>query len=145
MQKTDYYLSAAIYVLGFAYIGMVSQMSKAAATYPLFVGVLLMVLNTVFLIKVYISRRKNKPEEEKLFNDFKAKQFFTVFITCISYIFTMGILGFYTSTIVYLIVTLGLLGVKKKWILVSTVVFCGVIYMAFSVLLRVPLPTGYLI
>ena len=145
MQKTDYYLSMAIYVLGFAYIGVVSQMSKAAATYPLFVGLLLMVLNTVFLIKVYISRRKNKPEEEKLFNDFKTKQFFTVFITCIAYIVTMGTLGFYTSTIVYLVVTLGLLGVKKKWILVTTVVFCFVIYMAFSVLLRVPLPTGYLI
>lgn len=145
MQKTDYYLSMAIYVLGFAYIGVVSQMSKAAATYPLFVGLLLMVLNTVFLIKVYISRKKNKPEEEKLFNDFKTKQFTIVLITCVSYIAAMGILGFYTSTIIYLMGTLALLGVKKKWILVTTVVFCFVIYMAFTVLLRVPLPTGYLI
>lgn len=68
----------------------------------------------------------------------------TVALTTV-YIVAIGRVGFYTSSIIFLVALLAVLGVRRPLVLGAvTVGFTAVTYLLFTVLLGVPVPSGVL-
>lgn len=148
MKKNDFYLAAGIMIICVLYLFATLQLPEKAAFYPIFVVSLLIIMDIMFIIETFLKYKKTSAaicEGEKMFKDFEIKQFFFVLATSLVYIVLINILGFYVTTLIYLLLTLLGLGVKKHHSIIATIGFCIVVYLAFTVFLKVPLPTGFII
>ncbi len=147
MKKSDICLITIMYAIIGAFFYMTMQLKVEARIYPLFVMGILFILVTMYLIKGFIAYSKTKEiinDFGKMFEDIEPKQFLGVFALSIVFIVLINILGFYSSAILYLVAVLVFLKVPKVQIAITTVFFVVLIYGAFTVFLRVPLPTGIL-
>ncbi len=147
MKKSDFAVVGFIYlfVLFFGY--QTSQLPEEAQSYPSFLLASVFVLNSIYLA-VSIWRFKVKKEFKDdlahLYDGFIPKQFFSIAAGAVIYVALIYWLGYYIASILYMCVALALLHVKAKWIAVVIVSLLVVIWLVFTLFLKVPLPTGIL-
>lgn len=121
---------------------MTSQLPERAATYPTFVISLLLILTLLDLIITLLNKDNN---EESTFTGIELKQLLTVTILSGIYIFLINILGYVTSTFLYIGTLLMMLKIKKVNSILISVGFSLIIYVLFKMVLKVPLPRGFII
>ena len=104
----------------------------------------LFILNTLFVILNVIKLKKTGMENDlhSVFEGFLKSQFFTVLTACVIYIVGVYYIGFYITSIAYLIIIMSFLKVPLKSSVLTVLVLGLVIYFVFTMFLKVPLPMG---
>ncbi len=147
MKKSDFGVVSVIYlfVLFFAY--QTSQLPAEAQSYPSFLLGVIFLLNSLYL-GVALWKLKSKKESindmAHLYDGFIPKQFFPVLLGAGLYVALIYWFGYYIASIVYMAVALALLKVRAKWIALVIVALLIVIWLVFTLFLKVPLPGGEL-
>ena len=147
MKKTDIGVVAFMYaVCAFFYVYSF-DLHEESLTYPRFTIILLFGLTTLYLIQMIIAARKFGVESgvDTVFAGFKAVQFVVAVILTIVYFFLMKYLGFFSSTIIYMVAALVYLRVPPLHTVIAVVGVNLLIYVAFIEFLGVRLPKGLLI
>lgn len=144
MKKYDKILTLGLFILEALYFLLIKQLPEKAARYPYFVLGLLFALTLLLAFNSFLGKSKEDDEDNK-FKDMKKGQFFFIIIVSAIYIFLIDIVGFFTTTFVYLLVVM--LGLKNsvKWTIVTSIIFPIFIYLVFVTFLKVPVPKGFLI
>ncbi len=105
------------------------------------------ILNTIYLAVAlwrWKVQKLFKDDLEHLYDGFIPSQFFTVMVGAALYVALIYWLGYYVASILYMAVALALLKVKAKWIAVVIISLLVVIWLVFTLFLKVPLPVGQL-
>ena len=146
MQKTDIGVVGFMYaVCAFFYVYL-QELPEDSQTYPLFTIALLFGLTTLYLITMLVKAKKYGTEAGTgMFKDFVPSQFFFCLAMVILYLLGIRFLGFFTSTTVFMVVVMLFLKVKWQHLLIAVVAMDAILYLAFVVFLKVPLPKGILI
>ena len=145
MKRSDFPVVAIIYGITLAFLIATLQLPEAAQTYPLVLISALIFLNTLYLIRSFLNFRKTQRIENDMpviFHGFLFKQFAGVFLWCVGYLVMMYFLGYYLSTILFLVGSLLFMRVNFIQIALTTVVMCVMVWAVFSQFLHVPLPVG---
>lgn len=122
---------------------MALELPKAARTYPIFIIALLLILNTMYVIKMIVdAKKKGIVSGLETFQDFLPKQFFSILVMILVYLAVMYFVGFYISTMIFMAGCLLFLHVPKWQILVTTAIILILVYGAFTMFLGVKLPAG---
>ena len=146
MKKTDIGIVVIMYVVCAFFYSMTVKLKAESQTYPTFCIALLFGLTTLYLLQM-ISRAKKYGVEsgvDEVFNGFQAAQFFVCFISVLVYLFLMRILGFYPSTVIFMLAVMLFLKVPIPHTAIAVVAINVLIYLAFSRFLGVKLPVGIL-
>lgn len=142
MKKQDTILGVILLAIcGFFYF-MISRLPEKATLYPIFVTTVLLVLTIIHLA---ITLTKKTDEESKAFKGLEIKQLSFVLATCGLYVVLINVIGYVTSTVLYVLASLIGLKVSKKASALISVGFAICVYVLFKVFLHVPLPKGFLI
>ncbi|MCI5896946.1 MAG: tripartite tricarboxylate transporter TctB family protein [Sutterella sp.] len=147
MKRSDFPVVSIIYAIGLAFLIATLQLPEAAQTYPLVLISALLFLNTLYLIRSFLSFRRAQRIENDIpviFHGFLFKQFAGVFIWCVAYLVMMYFLGYYLSTVLFLVGSLLFMRVNILHIAMTTVVLGIMVWAVFSQFLHVPLPVGVL-
>lgn len=145
MKKYDKILTIALLLLEVFYFILIKQLPEKAARYPYFVLGLLFSLTLILAVNAFFIKSNAEDEDGEKFKDIKIGQFLFIILASIVYIVFIEIIGFFTTTVVYLLVVM--LGLKNsiKWSIVTSILFPIFIYFVFVAFLRVPVPKGFLI
>lgn len=143
MKKTDIFVVGLMYAICLFFAVMTIKLPPNAQVYPFAIIVLLFLLNSLYVVQMFIAAKKVgvvKGLEE--FKGFLPKQFFPIFAMTVAYIVLMSIIGFYISSVIYMVAVLLFLKVKNWQIALATVVIMLLVYGAFTAFLGVRLPSG---
>lgn len=145
MKKYDKLLTIGLLVLEAFYYILIKQLPEKAARYPYFVLGLLFCLTLILAINTFFIKAKGNEEEAEKFKDIKIGQFLFIIVASAVYIALIDIIGFFTTTFIYLLVVM--LGLKNniKWSIITSIIFPIFLYLIFVSFLRVPVPRGFLI
>ena len=124
---------------------MTLQLPPAAQSYPLILLTALYLCNTLFLGKQLYSFYRHRVvlnDFRKLFAGFLPGQFFGVLAGCIISLALVNYLGYYISSVLYLLLAQFFLKVKPIPAIISCACIMIVTYLVFSMFLHVPLPLG---
>ena len=145
MKYTDVGVVAVFYVICGLFFAETMKLPAESQTYPKFIVIILFGLTTLYLIQMIMNAVKYGTESGKEdFKGFQAKQFFVCLVLSLLYILAVINIGFYVSTAVFLVVSLYFLKVKPLYIAIATVALLLLIYGAFTLFLRVQLPSNLL-
>ena len=146
MQKTDIGIVVVMYAVCAYWYVETLKLKAESQTYPLFTIALLFGLTTLYLVQILVKAKKNGVESgvDTVFNGFQVVQFLGCFVAVMVYLALMFVLGFYSSTLIFMIGVMLFLKVPIKHTAVAVVVLNILIYVAFSRFLGVKLPTGLL-
>lgn len=125
----------AIVVIMLSIFGLMEAKSypTEAATYPLTILLMTIILSVVLLITK--PRVKTKPE------NIVYRQLYGMIIFTIAYYITIRIIGYYFATLLYVLVSMYFLKERNLIVLATVPVgFVVVLYCVFGLFLRVPLP-----
>lgn len=145
MKESDLCVIAVVYGVATWFLVMTLQLPPAAQSYPLILLTALYCCNTLFLGKQLYSFYRHRVvlnDFRKLFAGFLPGQFFGVLAGCIIYIGLMNYLGYYISSVLYLLLAQFFLKVKPIPAIISCACIMIVTYLVFSMFLHVPLPLG---
>ncbi len=145
MKKFDYILGGILLAFNAIVYYMTSKLPDAARIYPNFVNTILLILLLVHMIQTNRRKTDDEAKESTPFKNILWNQFFLVLISSGAYILLIDIIGYLTSTILYILTVLIGLKVNKKVSVSIGVIFSIVVYLLFSRALNVPLPKGLLI
>ncbi len=145
MKKTDIAVVGFMYAVCALFLSMTLKLPKAAQIYPTFIIVLLGLLTTAYLVKMIVSAKKaGVTSGSEDFEGFQAKQFFVILACIICYLVLMYFIGFYISTVLFMLACLFFLKVKPLYSVISVVAVVALVYCAFRLFLQVRLPVGLL-
>lgn len=147
MKKSDFGVVSVIYAIGLGFLWMTLDLPEGAQTYPLVLISALLGVNTIYLARSLLALRSSHHVEDDVsttFKDFIPAQFIGIVIWCVSYLVLMYVVGYYLSTIIFMVGTMLYLKVKPLYIFISVVVIAAMVAAVFSSFLHVPLPTGML-
>ena len=145
MKYTDVGIVAVFYVICGLFYSGTKKLPAESQTYPKFIVIILFGLTTLYLIQMIMNAVKYGTESGKSqFEGFQPKQFFVCLGLTLLYIIAVITVGFYVSTAVFLVVSLLFLKVKPLYIAIATVALLALIYVAFTLFLRVQLPNNLL-
>lgn len=145
MKESDLCVIAVVYGVATWFLVMTLQLPPAAQSYPLILLTALYLCNTLFLGKQLYSFYRHRVvlnDFRKLFAGFLPGQFFGVFAGCIIYMALVNYLGYYISSVLYLLLAQFFLKVKPIPAIISCACIMIVTYLVFSMFLHVPLPLG---
>lgn len=142
MRRLELILSITMILLASFFYYLTFQLPEKAMIYPLFVITLLMMLS---LIQLFIAYFKKTDQVSTAFKGIKWKQLLFVLTTSGLYVILINILGYITSTFIYVLVILLGLKTSKKLSVGVSVGFVVVLYLLFKLALNVPLPKGFII
>lgn len=145
MKKSDFGVVTLIYAFCLFFFYQVYLLPEETQYYPSFLLGAIFLLNTLYLAKALFSWMKEgkvNDDMAHLFDGFIAKQFWTVVAGCLLYVVMLYTLGYYLASIIYMVAALTLLKVNAKFIGIVLIVLMIVIYLVFSLFLKVPLPVG---
>lgn len=143
MKKTDIGVVGFIYAVAVLFLVMTLELPADAQTYPLFIIFVLAFLNTMYVIKMIHQAKKHGVKSGlEDFEGFLPKQFFPCLGMMILYLVLIYIIGFYISTLLFMIISLLFLKVKKWQIVLATLVIILLVFCAFKLFLGVDLPVG---
>ena len=146
MKRSDIGVIAFIYATCL-FFGLPSlKLADGAGVYPGCLCIALAVLNTIYLLCQLVKLRASGIENDLpgIFKTFLPKQFFVLFALGCVYLVLMWLVGFYASTLIYLVSSLLFLKVPKLHIAMTIGVLALLVYLAFTLFLKVPLPLGIL-
>ena len=144
MKESDLCVIAVVYGVATWFLVMTLQLPPAAQSYPLILLTALYLCNTLFLGKQLYSFYRHRVvlnDFRKLFAGFLPGQFFGVLAGCIIYMALVN-LGYYISSVLYLLLAQFFLKVKPIPAIISCACIMIVTYLVFSMFLHVPLPLG---
>lgn len=143
MKKTDIGVVGFMYAVCILFLSMTLKLKKGAQTYPIFIISLLAALTTLYLIQMIVGAKKNGVTSgAEDFEGFLPCQFFPLLGMIIGYLVVMYFVGFYISTITFMILSLLYLKISKIKIIITTIVLLLIVYGAFTMFLGVNLPMG---
>jgi hypothetical protein len=155
MRKSKFYLFLGIGLLAFSILwliltfltikGNVGSYANTPRTIPFFLGVCMAILSFVFLYQYFLGFR---PKD--LYEDLKKNELKNVFIIVsflIFYTLFLEWFGFVLTTILFIFILSKYVLKEKNWIVnyVFPLVFTGIIYLVFVILLHSSLPRGTII
>ena len=108
--------------------------------FPRLLSIFMMIFSLIQLVRTF-----RKDEEEKLKLNIH-KLSVIIIMACITYLFAIGIIGYLVSTFLFLTVIISVLSGRKS--IKDTLIALGIslaLYGVFHLVLKVPLPTGFLI
>lgn len=145
MKKTDIGVVAFMYAVCALFLSMTLKLKPAAQTYPLFIIALLAGLTTLYVIQmIRAAKKEGVTSGWEDFKDFVPKQFFPVLAMIVVYLVLMYFIGFYLSTLIFMVTCLLYLKVPKLHTVIATVAIILLVYCAFTLFLKVKLPAGLL-
>ena len=121
------------------------SMPASAVLFPRIVTSLLIILSLLLTVTSLINMKKGKyPDAQPL--EVKTLQNPLIsFAMIVAYVALINVLGFYSATVLFLIVFMRYMNIRSiKTIALTEVVLVGFIYLLFSVALNVRLPQGLL-
>lgn len=142
MKKVDLILGYFLLALCGIFYFMISKLPEKAILYPIFVTTLLLFLTIIHLAITYL---KKSHDEKSGFENLEIRQLFFILGLSGLYVGLIKVVGYVTSTIFYVLVSLLGLKVNKKVSIAVSIGFSIIIYVLFKKFLRVPLPKGFLI
>ena len=147
MKKTDIGVVVVMYAICAYWFSETVKLKADSQTYPRFTIYLLFGLTTLYLVQMLVAAKKHGVESgvDKVFKDFLPVQFFVCLAAVVVYLFLVKTVGFYVSTVVFMIAVMLYLKVPIKHTVIAVIALNVLIYVAFSQLLGVKLPTGLLI
>lgn len=121
-------------------------------TFPRIILVLLMIFSVINLIRTairYMERHKKElkdiDEKQNSINIAVMKRFLLAFLLLIIYYMLIKFVGFVVPTIIFIILMMILLSQKvNRSIFIFSVLATIILYVSFRILLKVPLPTGFM-
>ena len=140
MKRNELFLGSILLLISGIYYYMTTKLPEKAALYPTFVVSILAVLSIMFIIKTLISKEKNN--EKKIFDGFQVKQFIFILLMSVAYVGLMSVVGYFTTTFLFLIISLFGLKANKMHSIYTSIGFSIFIFIIFKMLLNVPLPRG---
>lgn len=146
MKKTDIGVVTVLYVICAVFYVYTVRLKKESQTYPLFCIALLFGLTTLYLVQMIAAARKYGVTKgtDEIFPGFVPVQFFVCLAAVAGYLALMYAVGFYLSTVVFLIGLLLYLRVPVLHTAIVTAVLILLVYFAFGKFLGVKLPVGIL-
>ena len=145
MQKSDIGVVAAFYAICAFFYTQTIKLKSNIQTYPKFIVIVLFGLTTLYLIQMIVNaKRYGVAEKNESFKDFQPKQFFVCLLLTVLYLLAVHYIGFYVSTLVFLVASLLFLKVKPIPTAIATVAILLLVYLAFTLFLKVKLPRGIL-
>lgn len=118
--------------------------SSEARSYPHFMIFCLFFFSLVLLVNTFVkSKKKEKDYIDK--GKIDISRLLSIGILTVIYIVVLSKIGFYSSTVIYLLCAMSLLGIKNiKLLLFVTGIFLLLLYSIFNVFLQLPKPEGIL-
>ena len=146
MQKTDIGIVVVMYAICAYWYVETLKLKAESQTYPLFTIALLFGLTTLYLVQMLFRAKKNGVESglDQVFNGFQAVQFLVCFVCVLGYLALIYLLGFFPSTIIFMLAVMLFLRVPIPHTAIAIVVLNILIYFAFVRFLGVKLPVGIL-
>ena len=135
MQKSDIGVVAVFYAVCAFFYTQTIRLESKIQTYPKFITIILFGLTTLYLIQMIVNAN---------FKGFQPVQFFVCLILTVVYLLAVNFIGFYVSTFVFLVASLLFLKVKPVPTAIATVAILLLVYLAFTLFLKVKLPKGIL-
>lgn len=146
MKKSDIGVVAFMYIICAFFWVYMKELPEDSQTYPTFTIALLFGLTTLYLITMIFNAVKNGTEAGlESFNGFVPSQFFFCLGMVILYLVGIRFIGFFVSTVIFMVTVMAFLKVPWKYNIIATVALNLLLYLAFVVFLKVKLPTGILI
>ncbi len=108
--------------------------------FPRLLSILMMIFSLIQLVRTF---RKDKEDQLKL-NIHGLS--IIIIVSCITYLFAIDIIGYLVSTFIFLSVVIFVISRKRS--ITDIVIALGIslaLYGVFNLVLKVPLPTGFLI
>lgn len=140
MKKSDLGVVGVVYGIIALFLFMSLGLDKATRRYPLVILAILFILTTIYCFQMYGTYKKEGIVSGEEFENFYSKQFFIVLSFIILYVLLMFKIGFYFSSVLFLVSTLKFLKVDNLRILVTTLAVLLIVYLAFTRFLGVNLP-----
>ena len=146
MKRSDLCVVLFFYAVCLFFYGMIRDLPEEAQTYPTAILVVLAVLNSCFFVRQFLRREKNGDINDlaEVFSGFQSRQFFGVVLFALFYLLLLPWIGFYVTSLCFLIGTMAFLKVPRLHLAASIVILAGLIYVVFTLFLKVPLPVGRL-
>ncbi len=145
MVKTDIGVVAVFYAICALFYSQTLKLDKDSQTYPRFIIVILFALTTFYLIQMIFRAKKYGTQNSNgEFEGFLPIQYFGCLILTLIYLAGVNFIGFYVSTVVFMVISLIFLKVKPLHIAISTAGIIALVYVAFTLFLKVKLPKGIL-
>jgi hypothetical protein len=155
MRKSKFYLFLGIGLLAFSILwliltfltikGNVGSYANTPRTIPFFLGVCMAILSFVFLYQYFLGFRPKDLHEDLKKNELK--NVFIIVSYLIFYTLFLEWFGFVLTTILFIFILSKYVLKEKNWIVnyVFPLVFTGIIYLVFVILLHSSLPRGTII
>lgn len=125
------------YYLSFSFSG-------EARAYPHFMIFCLFFFSLILFVGTFINSKK-KEKENSSKSKIDISRILNIGILTVAYIVLLNKIGFYSSTAIYLLCAMFLLGIKNiKLLLFVTGIFLLLLYSIFNVFLQLPKPEGIL-
>lgn len=113
--------------------------------FPLFSFACIILLSIGYLITTFVSSRKYKSENQEDSPDEKTNKPYLLFLLTVMQVFLMDKVGYFVSTGVFFISSCMLMGLRRYWlILISIVIMLPTFYVFFVIALKAELPKGIL-
>lgn len=147
MKKTDIGVVVIMYAVCAFFYSMTVKLSEESQTYPTFTIALLFGLTTLYLVQMLFKAKKYGVENDrsKVFDGFLPLQFFVCVGLVVLYLVMMYFVGFYISTVIFMLAVLLFLKVPVKHVIIVVVAIILLVYLAFTQFLGVKLPVGELL
>lgn len=127
-----------------------TELGYNLAIYPRLLGLFIFVVSLIILFREFLKREMDGGKQAQVLQTFKNTAFLkrmggSVFLV-ILYLSVIPILGYIILTPLFLILFIRFLG-NKNWTMITMVslLFTGIIYFFFWILLYIPLPEGIII
>ena len=155
MRKSKFYLFLGIGLLAFSILwliltfltikGNVGSYANTPRTIPFFLGICMTLLSFVFLYQYFLGFRPKDLHEDLKKNELK--NVFIIVSFLIFYTLFLEWFGFVLTTILFIFILSKYVLKEKNWIVnyVFPLVFTGIIYLVFVILLHSSLPRGTII
>lgn len=146
MKYSDMGVCAFMYAVCALFTTLTLRLPAEAQTYPLCLLAGLGALNTLFLARCLLARGGGRPVNDlrDVFAGFQPGQFFGVVLACVGYVALLHAVGFYAAGAVFLVGVMLFLRVPKLHLLLTVAVLAALVYLVFTLFLKVPLPRGVL-
>lgn len=138
MKTLDQKLGWIMVAFSVIFFYLISGLPPEAAMYPRFVFFIMALLSLIFLIKAY----RIPSESKAIFHHVEKKQFTSVLVGSVVYVYLMQLLGYFSATFLYFVFLMWILKVQKPKLFAVSIGFCVFIFILFQRLLGVRLPTG---
>ncbi len=141
--------SILVLIICVAYMNMNMAYPAQAQTFPRAVIIFTAIVAALWLVnavKKYLSAKAaGATESGSIALSEMNKTIIVVLLELLLYVIVVNRLGYFTSTFLYLLITMYTLGYRNKLVLVVLpIAFVAVVGIVFGKLLYIPLPTGLL-